>query len=185
MVAVRGLEASTLGNSLKSEVKVISVCEFRGEVSWRRRSFKSGDRVRFSDAADGWVLGAGAARGGQLLVSEADGADLLSVAPVKPVGVVASSVASQAGTAVDALVDGRRSGWGRRRIRVGRRKMVAALCRAIGLFGLAQIWVGAKAFGLGSWLKPDGLDGFGLRFAVTGPVKGIGMQLTLVFLPEQ
>ena len=54
----------------------------------------------------------------------------------------------------------------------------AVLCHgsAIGLFGPSQIWVGAKAFGPGSWLRSDGLDGFGLRFAVTSPVKGFGMQ---------
>ena len=41
--------------------------------------------------------------------------------------------------------------------------------------GPSQIWVGAKAFGPGSWLCSDGPGGFGPRFADTGPVKGFGM----------
>ena len=74
MVAARGPKTSTPGSSLKSEVKVLPVCAFVGEVSWRCRSFESGDRAGISEAADDWALEAGAARGGQRLELEADGA---------------------------------------------------------------------------------------------------------------
>lgn len=156
VVAARGLKASTPGGSLKAEAGALFDCAVGGVVSWRRRSFLCVDR-----AGDLEAVVDGAQRRRRVLVMAAGGRPW----PLKlPSAWADGSVGGMAPAIASSEMEAARV-WP---------VMVAAVLRRGA--GPSQIWVGAKAFGPGSWLYSDGPSGFGPRFAVTGPMKGFGMQ---------